>query len=435
MISAAAVLAGASLLYVGVRRLLRLALVLDFRRLGGRARISRPPLSSRSRTARVATVAAALAVLTAAVAHLTHGEPALAHPITGCNGYAQLCDRQLSDVVFPATHNSMASATDSGWLFPSQDRGIADQLKAGVRGLLIDTHYGVRSSRGVATELTAQTRKLATAVDAVGPGFIASVNRLRAAIGFNHTGRRTVYLCHAFCEVGATAAVQALRQIRDFLIARPNQVVILSVEDDVAPNATEAAFRESGLLDLVYRGPSGPWPTLRQLIEQDRRVVVFAENRTGGIPWYRPQFQLMQETPYHFTSTKQLAQPSSCRANRGGSGKALFLLNNWVDTSPGPETRECVDRERIRASADSRAPLPNHPPPHPQSGRRGFLSARGPDARRGQPERSLTLPPGPRLACGPCRASACCARARCMLRSRRCWRGQATAWRCGLASS
>jgi hypothetical protein len=90
-------------------------------------------------------------------------------------------------------------------------------------------------------------------------------------------------------------------------------------------------------LDLVYQGPSGPpWPTLRQLIESDRRVVVFAENDTGGIPWYRPQFKLMEETPYRFTSAEQLSESSSCRPNRGGTGKALFLLNNWVDTTPTP---------------------------------------------------------------------------------------------------
>src|SRR5207248_9216713 len=91
---------------------------------------------------RVIAVAVVLGAVAVGVASLTHGEPALAHPITSCNGYSQLCDRPLNDVVFPATHNSMASATDSGWLFPSQDGGITAQLEAGIRGLLTDTHYG-----------------------------------------------------------------------------------------------------------------------------------------------------------------------------------------------------------------------------------------------------------------------------------------------------
>ena len=144
-----------------------------------------------------------------ALAGSPHGEPALAHPITDCNGSARLCDRAVDEVVFPATHNAMSSSA-SGSLFPNQDVGIADQLGAGIRGLLIDTHYGVGSPRGVATKFTAQTRKIATVVDKVGPTFIATADRLRAAIGLDASGSPSVYLCHAFCELGATPLVDTL---------------------------------------------------------------------------------------------------------------------------------------------------------------------------------------------------------------------------------
>lgn len=365
VLNAGAMLIGASLLYAGARRLLGLALTVDLHRLRA-TRPARVPARSAVRLLRLGAAAGVLAALALASALLTHDEPALAHPINACNGYAQLCDRPLNDVVFPATHNSMASATDSGWLFPSQDAGITAQLEAGVRGLLIDTHYGLKATRGVATELTAKTSKLAAAVDAVGPEFIASAKRLRATIGIKPQESRAVYLCHAFCEVGATLAQQALTQIRDFLVRHPNEVVILSIEDDVSPTDTEAVFRQSGLLDLVYQGPSGSWPRLRQLIEQDRRVIVFAENDSGGISWYRPQFELMEETPYRFTSTRQLAEPASCRANRGATGKPLFLLNNWVDTSPAPKPTNAATVNaydillaRARRCQESRHHIPN----------------------------------------------------------------------------
>lgn len=272
-----------------------------------------------------------------ALASATGGAPALAHPIGACNGYRQLCDRPLNAVVFPATHNSMGTSTEAGWFFPSQDGGVPEQLSAGIRGLLIDTHYGVSTPKGVATVLTAQTRKLATVVDRVGPGFIATVDRLRAHIGLNPVGPRQVFLCHAFCEVGATSAQVAFGQIRDFLVKHPDQVVLMSIEDDVSPATTEAAFADSGLLNLVYSDPAGPsWPTLRQLIEEDRRLIVFGENDTDHLAWYRPQFKVLEETPFHFRSAAQLADASSCRPNRGGTGKSLFLVNNWVDTSPAP---------------------------------------------------------------------------------------------------
>ncbi len=289
------------------------------------------------RLAGVVGVGAVLAAGAFALASGTGGAPALAHPIGACNGYRPLCDRPLNAVVFPATHNSMGTSTERGWLFASQDGGIPEQLSAGIRGLLIDTHYGVSTPKGVATVLTAQTRKLATVVDRVGPGFISTVDRLRANIGLNPSGPRQVFLCHAFCEVGATSARVAFGQIRDFLVEHPEQVVLMSIEDDVSPATTEAAFADSGLLDLVYSDPAAPsWPTLRQLIEQDRRLIVFGENDTDDLAWYRPQFKALEETPFHFSSAAELADASSCRPNRGGTGKSLFLVNNWVDTSPAP---------------------------------------------------------------------------------------------------
>jgi hypothetical protein len=284
-----------------------------------------------------AVIGAAAVAAAVALGSATTGEPRLAHPIGSCNGYRELCDRAVNAVAFPATHNSMAALNKPGWLFAAQDGGIPGQLSAGIRGLLIDTHYGVSTPKGVATVLTAQTRKLATVVDKVGPAFIDTVDRLRAKIGLNPQGKRQVFLCHAFCEVGATSAAVAFGQIRDFLVEHPDQVLLISVEDDVSPAETESVFAKSGLLDLVYSAPAGPsWPTLRQLIEQDRRVIVFGENDTGHIAWYRPQFKVLEETPYHFSSAAQLADASSCRPNRGGTGKSMFLLNNWVDTSPVP---------------------------------------------------------------------------------------------------
>ena len=46
-----------------------------------------------------------------------------------------------------ATHNSM-SAPGPGWISSEQDRPIAGQLEDGIRGLLIDTHYGDRFANG-----------------------------------------------------------------------------------------------------------------------------------------------------------------------------------------------------------------------------------------------------------------------------------------------
>jgi hypothetical protein len=41
----------------------------------------------------------------------------------------------------------------------------------------------------------------------------------------------------------------------------------------------------------------------------------------------------MQETPYHFRQPSEL----SCVPNRGGTAGSLFLMNNWIDTTPAPK--------------------------------------------------------------------------------------------------
>jgi hypothetical protein len=265
---------------------------------------------------------------------------------TSCNGSERLCERTLDEVAFAATHNSMSAADQPGWRFTQQEKGIPAQLEAGIRGLLIDMYYGVQTSRGVQNvpigKATGQVRPVSTG--------------------------RDVYLCHTICGFGATRATDALRDVRDFLAEHPREVLLISIEDYVRPRDVASVFEESGLARYVWRGPlrRGHFPTLREMIGKDERVVVMAENRTGGVPWLRAQFDLVQETPYRFGTPAELADESSCRPNRGGAGHPLFLLNNWVDTSPLPQSRNAAEvnsfatlLRRARTCRRLRRRLPN----------------------------------------------------------------------------
>jgi len=190
------------------------------------------------------------------------------------------------------------------------------ELEAGIRGLLIDMHYGIRTQRGV------QNIPIAKSDERLG--------RIPKS--------PSVYLCHTICGFGATQAADALRDVREFPEAHPREVVVISIEDYVRPRDVAAAFETSGLDRFVWRDAVEPrLPTLRRMIDSDRRVLVVTENLTDpALPWLRPQFDLFQETPYRFTTTADVAAPTSCRPNRGNARNPLFLLNNWVDTSPLP---------------------------------------------------------------------------------------------------
>jgi hypothetical protein len=287
--------------------------------------------------ARVGAVALVVALGVAAVAALSDGDGAAVARVGRCNGHAALCDRRVDEVAFLATHNAMAAGDEPGWLFAAQDAGIPHQLDDGVRALMIDTHYGISTARGVYTDLSGENTNRAKLVAALGEPLVATAERLRRRVGPDPSGERQVFLCHTVCEVGATKAVEALRAVHRFLVRNPEEVVVLSIQDEISAADTAAMLRTSGLDDEVYLGHAGrPWPTLRELIDRDERVLVFAENQAGGAPWIHHQPAVVQETPFRFRTVEELEAPASCEPNRGGTAGSLLLVNHWVDTAPAP---------------------------------------------------------------------------------------------------
>jgi len=187
--------------------------------------------------------------------------------------------------------------------------------------------------------------------------------RIRERLTGDPTGPRGTYLCHGSCELGAAPLVTMLEGVRDFLVQNPGEVLVFVIEDYVVPADIEAAFRDSGLERLVYRGAvTAPFPTLREMIDSDQRLVVFGENDTGGVAWYHPAFETIQETPYTFRTPEEF----SCRANRGGPDAPLFQINHWIETTPTPKpsNAEIVNQKefllaRARQCQEERGMLPN----------------------------------------------------------------------------
>jgi hypothetical protein len=261
-----------------------------------------------------------------------------------CNGSVTLCDRPLPQIALAATHNSM-SVPLPGWYSPEQEDSIADQLDGGIRGLLFDTHYAVRVNKThLRTELNGELDKMLKQ-DPLPEEAIKAAMRLRDRFDTGKVhGKPKVYLCHMFCELGGTPLISVLRDIRDFLVAHPNQVLVVVNEDYVSPKDFVSVVKASGLTKFVYRGPTtaGRWPTLRQMIDSNQRIVFLAENEAGAAPWYHQAYDgITQETPYEFKKVSQLTQPAklatSCAANRGPrQGAPMFLVNGWISTNPAP---------------------------------------------------------------------------------------------------
>ena len=261
-----------------------------------------------------------------------------------CNGSSKLCDKKFDKVVLPATHNSM-SAASLGFQIPNQPVGIPDQLKDGIRGFLIDTHYG-----------------------RVQPGGMVVTDDDGKATG----GKRDLYLCHVVCQIGQSKLVPVLRSMRDFLRKHPGNVVLLDVEDYVTPKDFVKAMKRSGLAKYAYRGSTKHWPTLRTMIKRKQQVVVLDEHRAGGAPWVHLDYAgIVQETAYTWNDAAQITDPAnwpaSCAPNRGGTKGPLFLMNHWSPPTPRAQPDPIADAQvnatdvlvgRARACQAARGLLP-----------------------------------------------------------------------------
>jgi hypothetical protein len=64
--------------------------------------------------------------------HMRRVSTVASAPVTvgACNGYRELCDRRLNEVVFAGTHNSMGAADIPDWMFANQERGQVPNIIA-----------------------------------------------------------------------------------------------------------------------------------------------------------------------------------------------------------------------------------------------------------------------------------------------------------------
>lgn len=247
-----------------------------------------------------------------------------------CQGSARLCGMRYDEVAYVTSHNANSTTYDR-FIGPLQDPDMTAQLDAGARALQIDTYHWETSQE--------VTRRLDT------PDLSPEQRRLIAsAIDRLNPPREGLWLCHAVCRAGAIELVPALTALGTWMRENPGEVVTLIVQDAISGEETERAFRQAGLDDLLHTpdpDPDEAWPTLGEMVDSGRRLVVFAEEADGPAPWYRNFYRYGMETPFAFRSPGTM----SCVPHRGGTGKRLFLLNHFITVAGGSR----LDAGRINA--------------------------------------------------------------------------------------
>jgi len=233
-----------------------------------------------------------------------------------CNGSVDLCARRFDEVSYATTHNAMSNAEDH-WTMPNQNVGIDRQLAAGVRGLMLDIHeWG-----------------------------------------------EDVLLCHGPCSLGSLPLADGLTRIRRFLSANRGDVVTIIFESYVPVARVATAFDGANLDDLVHAHvPGTPWPTLRELIDTDERLIVLTDDDGGGAyAWYMDVWAQAFDNPY----AAETVADFTCDGGRGDSANALFIFNHFLSAPLAqPDSASIVNAnpflvDRARACMTARAHLPN----------------------------------------------------------------------------
>jgi hypothetical protein len=265
------------------------------------------------RVQRIAAAAAGLLAAVTAVASGCAGEPAP----TGCNGAEALCDRRVDEVSFAMTHNSHASEERHyNGAAMNQFFAVPTQLADGIRGLNFDL--------------------------------------------YEEEGE--LWVCHGFCALGRQPLVEILGEVRAFLDEHPREVVLLTFESYLSASQVAGAFDDSDLRRHVHTQAAGePWPTLGEMIDAGRRLVVFTDREGGDPAWYHVKRQHIYGNHWAAASKEDL----SCDLTSGPLEHGLFKLNHFLtDPIALPALAEQVNHnpyflDRMRGCADAVGKTPS----------------------------------------------------------------------------
>ena len=165
---------------------------------------------------------------------------------------------------------------------------------------------------------------------------------------------RDVYLCHAFCELGAVLFSDVVDVLHRFLDEHPGEVLVVVIQDELAAEELLPVLEDGGLDPyLATIDPSLPLPTLGSMVESGRRLVIGLENGDLG-PAIPNVYDggLVQEVPYKYSSVAKLEDHASCRPNRGDDDAPLFLLNHFVSPPSAELAAEANTEDVLLARAE-----------------------------------------------------------------------------------
>ena len=126
--------------------------------------------------------------------------------------------------------------------------------------------------------------------------------------------------------------------------------MLLDLQNETTLEHTLAAFEQSGLMTYAHSQPPGaPWPTLREMIRDNRRLVVFSPHEDGAPDWYHATNDYIYGTDWSFADPEDLGCVLTAAPFPNGLLQITHVLTNPVAS---PDNAELINhnpflRDRI----------------------------------------------------------------------------------------
>eukprot|EP00547_Thalassionema_nitzschioides_P006122 CAMPEP_0194214290 /NCGR_PEP_ID=MMETSP0156-20130528/15472_1 /TAXON_ID=33649 /ORGANISM="Thalassionema nitzschioides, Strain L26-B" /LENGTH=475 /DNA_ID=CAMNT_0038942519 /DNA_START=159 /DNA_END=1583 /DNA_ORIENTATION=- len=207
---------------------------------------------------------------------------------------------RANEITYPSSHNAMSSRSE-GFIAPNNNRPLEEAMEDGIRGFLLDS----------------------------------------CDCG------STVEFCHSKCFLGTKDPRSTFDTIANFLTTeKPNDIIVLEIQVDDGTLHDLWSLTSKEFRDLVYSKTRGkPWPTLNEMIDEGRRIIVFQHKGTGGDSlncsndgecpegvhdFYDYAFQ----TDWDYDEDELLDFDLSCQVKAGDIGRSDFIANNHFARNP-----------------------------------------------------------------------------------------------------
>lgn len=217
-------------------------------------------------------------------------------------------NKRFNEVTFLATHNAYNTRADR-YRLPNQAVSVADQLKAGVRGLLFDVYENEDS----------------------------------------------LFQYHRHKFLRKKPFHEGLNAVRTFLKEDSTAIVTLILECYTSVDKIERELRATGLYDfLFWKDSRNLWPTINEMLQSNQRLVIFT-NRNDASPeqtWYLSDNEWTTATHYSNFRIKKLSSDLLMEHRADG----IFLMNHfvysWLGTGSRRKARKINTPERIQTRID-----------------------------------------------------------------------------------